>query len=140
MDMVYPVVITKNLEDNMYYAGIPDFTFYPNGEVNNEVTYGDTFEEACQNVKEVLILELSDYIDEKKKFPKASKKENILLKKNQTLVFLCINLEFEIAKVKKEYKNKTVTLPIWLDILAQEKKINFSQTLQKALKKELHID
>ena len=37
-------------------------------------------------------------------------------------------------------KKKTLTIPVWLDILAQEKNLNFSQILQKALKKELGIE
>ena len=37
-------------------------------------------------------------------------------------------------------KKKTVNIPAWLDIIAQEKKVNFSQVLQKALKKELGIE
>ena len=35
--------------------------------------------------------------------------------------------------------NRTVTLPAWLNATALEKGINFSQVLQDALKKELHL-
>lgn len=34
---------------------------------------------------------------------------------------------------------KTLTIPAWLNSIALEKNINFSQVLQDALKKELHI-
>ena len=35
---------------------------------------------------------------------------------------------------------KTLTIPSYLDILAKNKNINFSQVLQNALKKELGIE
>ena len=33
---------------------------------------------------------------------------------------------------------KTLTIPAWLNTAAQERKINFSQTLQEALIEKLH--
>ena len=36
--------------------------------------------------------------------------------------------------------NRTVTLPAWLNALAIEKGINFSQLLQDAIKTNLHLD
>lgn len=35
--------------------------------------------------------------------------------------------------------NRTVTLPAWLNALAVEHDVNFSQTLQAALRQQLHI-
>ena len=35
--------------------------------------------------------------------------------------------------------NRTVTLPAWLNAVAQEHDINFSQTLQDAIKAQLHL-
>ena len=35
--------------------------------------------------------------------------------------------------------NRTVTLPAWLNAKALEYNINFSQLLQEAIKKELHL-
>lgn len=54
------------------------------------VTYGDTIDELQEKVGE-----------------------------NQIISFVRLNLEYEIAKVKQALKNKTVVLPVWLDILAQ---------------------
>ena len=44
-----------------------------------------------------------------------------------------------MAVLKLEYKKKTLSIPTWLDILATQKNLNFSQILVKALKKELNI-
>lgn len=46
---------------------------------------------------------------------------------------------YESAKVSGKLKKKTLTIPEWIDILATERKVNFSQVLYKALKKELGI-
>jgi hypothetical protein len=35
--------------------------------------------------------------------------------------------------------NRTVTLPAWLNAIALEHNINFSQVLQEALKQQLHV-
>ena len=44
---------------------------------------------------------------------------------------------YEISKVSNKLKKKTVNIPVWLDIVAMEKKVNFSKILQRVLKKEL---
>ena len=48
----------------------------------------------------------------------------------------------ELKKIDEQIhllKKKTLTIPEWIDILATERKVNFSQVLYKALKKELGI-
>lgn len=35
--------------------------------------------------------------------------------------------------------NRTVTLPAWLNALAVERGVNFSQTLQRAIRQQLHV-
>jgi hypothetical protein len=44
---------------------------------------------------------------------------------------------------RKKYENKaikkTLTIPSWLNFAAETANINFSQTLQRALKEELQI-
>ena len=36
--------------------------------------------------------------------------------------------------------SRTVTLPAWLNAAAQERGVNFSQVLQDALKRQLHLE
>ncbi|MEG0584367.1 MAG: antitoxin HicB, partial [Cetobacterium sp.] len=62
------------------------------------------------------------------------------LKKNQEVIYVSLWLPYEKSLTKTIYKKKTLSIPTWLDILATEKNINFSQVLQKALKEELGID
>ena len=137
-NVYYPAIITK--EDNVYYISLVDFDKFENGEINYYASYAESLEKVSSNIRESLALYLADLLDMKKEFPEPSKVEDIKLKDNQYLHIISIDPIYEIAKVTNVLKKKTLNIPAWLDIVAQEKKINFSQVLQKALKKELGID
>lgn len=139
MNLTYPAIITQ--EDNVFYIGFVDFK----GNSEDDFiysTYGDSFEDALKMGLEWLILTLNDYEEEKKDFPKATSivelKKN--LKDNQEITYLTFNYEYEKSLIKLSYIKKTLTIPNYLNILAQNKNINFSQVLQNALKKELKLE
>ena len=52
-------------------------------------------------------------------------------------------VEFDPVKYLERYSNKavkkTLTIPNWLNAIAEKNKINFSQILQKAIRQELNI-
>lgn len=137
-DVYYPAVIT--IEDDVYYIGLVDFDKFEDGSVNYYASYSEKLEEVSSNIREILALHLADLLDMRKEFPSPSRIEDIKLKENQYLHVISVDPIYEIAKVTNVLKKKTVNIPAWLDIAAQEKKINFSQILQKALKKELGIE
>ena len=138
MNLTYPAIITH--EDALFYIGFPDIEenigdcFY--------VTYGDNFNDAIKMGKEYLILKLEDHENNNKSFPKASSIIDLKnkLKNNQEIVYITINYEYEKSLIKLAYVKKTLTIPSYLDILAKNKNINFSQVLQNALKKELGLE
>lgn len=131
MNLTYPAIITY--EDNVFYIDFPDF------ETEFYNTYGDTFEEAVEMGKEYLVLLLEELENEKKEFPAPSKINKVkeLLEDKQELVYISLNYEYEKSLVKIAYVKKTLTIPSYLDILAKNKNINFSQVLQEALKEKL---
>lgn len=133
-NITYPVILTY--EDDVIYAGVPDLG------IDNYSTYGDTMEEVLQNVKEVITLYLDEIEEEEKDFPKASDIKTIKkdLNENQELVYINLWLPYEKSLIKTVYKKKTLSIPIWLDLLATNKNLNFSQILQAGLKKELGIE
>ncbi len=137
MNLTYPAIITK--EGDIYYIGFPDLE--ENIEDCYYSTFADTFEEAIEMGKEILVGTLTYYEDEKKEFPKATSIVELkkYLKGNQELVYITLNYEYEKSLCKIAYVKKTLTIPNHLNILARNKGINFSQVLQKALKKELGI-
>ncbi len=64
---------------------------------------------------------------------------NIATEKNQTTVLI----EVCLAPYREAHRNravkKTLTIPAWLNDMAEKENVNFSFTLQNALKNELHI-
>lgn len=132
-ELTYPVVLTY--EDNLIYVGIPDL------EIDYYTAYVETLDEAVKIAKELITLEIMDLEDEKKIIPLASKLDLIKekLEDNQEIILINLWLPYEKSLVKVEYKKKTLSIPVWLDMLASQKNLNFSQILQKALKKELDI-
>ena len=137
-DVMYPAVVTK--EDGVYYSGLWDFDRLEDGNINYYATYSEDLEKVSTAIRESLALYLADLLDMKKEFPEPAKLEDIKLKENQFIQVISVDPVYEAAKVTNVLKKKTVNIPAWLDIVAQEKKINFSQLLQKALKKELGIE
>lgn len=135
---MYPAVVTK--EDGVYYIGLVDFDRLEDGSINYYATYSEDLEKVSTAIRESLALYLADLLDMKKEFPEPAKLEDIKLKENQFIQVISVDPVYEAAKVTNVLKKKTVNIPAWLDIVAQEKKINFSQLLQKALKKELGIE
>ena len=119
---------------------IEDFDRLEDGSINYYATYSEDLEKVSTAIRESLALYLADLLDMKKEFPEPAKLEDIKLKENQFIQVISVDPVYEAAKVTNVLKKKTVNIPAWLDIVAQEKKINFSQLLQKALKKELGIE
>lgn len=128
--IVYPAKVILNI-DNSYTIDLIDLV--------GCTTEGDTLVEALENAKEAIGLFLDDLNESE--YPKATIPfSNIKLKNNEFITLIT----FDIDEYRKKYDNKavkkTLTIPNWLNTKAEEKNLNFSQILQIALKKELHID
>lgn len=125
----YPAIFTYDDADKSY---IVDFI-----DIKGCTTFGQTLNEAYMMAQDALGLYLLD-LDE---FPSATIPYNtIKLKKNQ---FISI-IELDLQEYRKKHSNlavkKTLTIPTWLNTIAEKNNINFSQILQKALKQELNIE
>ena len=132
-EITYPVIFIY--EDNTIYIGIPDFN------TGDYVSFADDMDEAIKNAKELITLYYTDLEDNNKVIPKPSDIREIkkTLKDNQDVVYINLWLPYEKSLVKVAYKKKTLSIPTWLDTLATQKNINFSQVLQEALKEKLAI-
>ena len=65
---------------------------------------------------------------------------HLILKNNEIISFVSINLQEYRMKYSEKSVKKTLSIPAWLNTLAIKHNVNFSQTLQEALKKELKLD
>jgi len=89
--------------------------------------------------KDVLALTLCGYEDNKKSIPAATPQEDLSLEAGQIISLVSADTaEYRKIWDSKAIK-KTLTLPSWLNTLAEREGVNFSQTLQRALKEELKI-
>lgn len=132
-DIVYPVILTY--EDDLIYIGIPDF------ETDNYISFADNMNDVIKTAKELITLFYTELEENKKEIPKPSDIKDIkkTLKDNQEVIYINLWLPYEKSLVKVAYKKKTLSIPTWLDMLATQKNINFSQVLQEALKEKLDI-
>jgi len=126
MFKIYPAVFLK--EDIGYSISFPD--------LDGCFSEGDTLSEAMVAATDVLGLFLAAMIDSKRPLPEPSEPNEIKLGENEFVTLIA-------AQVDKYRQNKsvkkTLTIPQWLNDEAEERHINFSSILQKALKEELHI-
>lgn len=127
---VYPAIFTKMNDDGDYY--LIDFI-----DLKNCTTEGKNIQEAYYMAQDAMGL----FLDDLTNFPNPTLCfDNIKLEKNQFISFVSIDM----TEYRKKYNNKavkkTLTIPGWLDNMAEKENINFSQLLQEALKSKLEID
>ena len=78
--------------------------------------------------------------DGKFEFPKASAPNSITLEKNEFLVLVEFNLIEYLKNTSDKAVKKTLTIPSWLNNLAEQNNVNFSNILQNALKEYLNVN
>lgn len=100
---------------------------------------GDSLAEAVANIKDAIGLFYEDLKSRGEPFPTPSEPEKVKLEKNESAVLIEFDaLEYAKKHDKKAVK-KTLTIPSWLNTVAEENNINFSSVLQSALKQKLNI-
>ena len=123
----YPVIFEpENIGVSVYVPDIPGC-----------FTQGDSLEEALENVQEVIGLMLDGKsLDE---YPLASPPNKIKLHDQQFVMMVAFDkLEYD-RKYNAKAVKKTLSIPAWLNNMALEQNINFSNLLQRALINELGL-
>ena len=129
MKVMYPALFEKeDSRSNVTFQDLPE-----------AITCGDTLEQAIEMAKECLGLCLDVRKENKEEIPVMSDPSRINCA-NGTFVMM---IEFDSIDFNKRYNKKAirknVTIPAWLNELAEEKNVNFSNVLQNALMKKLNI-
>jgi len=102
-------------------------------------TCADTIEEAYEMATDALCLCLWSMIDRKINIPMPSSPQKLELSANEFVALIGADVEAYRRKMENKAIKKTLSIPSWLNEKAEDAGINFSQTLQKALKEELKI-
>ncbi len=126
---IYPAVFTP--EDGGYSVNFPDF--------ESCYTEGNTLEEAMEMADDVLCLTLYNMEEAGMAIPVPSSIKDIQTNGNEFVSLIrCDTVEYRKYFDNKAVK-KTLTIPNWLNTIAERQGVNFSLILQNALKRELNI-
>ena len=102
-------------------------------------TCGDNMPDTVAMAQDALCLWLYDFEQDNKTVPTASNPKDIAIEGEEFTTIIVVDTE----KYRRFYENKsvkkTLTIPMWLNLQAEDANINFSQLLQRALKEELKI-
>lgn len=128
--IVYPAIFTHTFENNTEYFEISFIDFECN-------TFGTSINDAFSMAQDAM----GSVLVNMKVLPNKSLNfSNINLEKNQFINYVTIDLNEYRKKNNNKSIKKTLTIPEWLNILAENENINFSQTLQDALKEKLELE
>jgi len=125
----YPAIFTK--EDVGFSVSFPDLP--------GCFTQGDTIEEAYKMSTSAIGLYAQNE-DGEFVFPNASAPNDITLEKDEFLVLVEFNLLEYLKNTGDKAVKKTLTIPSWLNNLAEKNNVNFSNVLQNALKECLNLN
>ena len=103
------------------------------------ITVGKTLEDAHRMAREALGLHLWGMETDGDDIPQSSPIDNIDQESGDIIGLVEVWMLPIRAELDTKAVKKTITIPSYLNSLAEQKKINFSRVLQTALKKELGI-
>lgn len=97
----------------------------------------DTTDEALKNAQEALGLVLVHYERENLQIPLATPIEEVECKKNERAFIISVWMPLARKEVNDVVVKKTLTIPKWLNDLAEAENVNFSKILNAALQEYL---
>ncbi len=127
---IYPAVFTKG-EAKGYCVTFPDLP--------GCITEGDTLEEAMLMAKEALALHLYGMEEDQDRIPQPTPPEKVSVADGSFVSLVEAWMPVIRDQIANRAVKKTLTIPKWLDDMAQKEKVNYSHILQAALKRHLGI-
>ena len=129
MKYVYPAILTQ--EDDGIIVSFPD--------VEGARTDGATMEEALDNADDVLNLMLLTMEEKHMNIKPPTPIASLDVPKGSTVALVRADTLAYSKKVDTRAIRKSVSIPAWMDSLAREHNLNFSNVLQNAICRELNI-
>ncbi|UXR77641.1 type II toxin-antitoxin system HicB family antitoxin [Staphylococcus sp. IVB6227] len=126
----YAVLQQEGNDYNVYFPDLP-----------GAITFGNDIEDAVFMAQDALEGHLLVMEDDGDDIPMPSEYKELVNKLEVNEQLQLVAVDTKLVRIKEENKtvNKMVTLPQYMVVLGKQKGINFSQTLQRALKEELNI-
>ena len=130
MKYAYPAIIQAEA-DGLYSVEFPD--------IDGCVTSGSSLPDAIQMAEDALCLMLYDMEESGEAIPAPSDPKAVQAGTDALVSLVCCDtIEYRKLYNSKAVK-KTLTIPAWLNTLAERADLNFSSVLQDALKLRLDI-
>jgi len=130
MKYVYPAIFRPE-DEGGFCVIFPD--------IRKGATQGDNMVDAMEMAEDFLSSVLYDIEEEKTMIPTPSDTKAIQALPGDIITLIAADTnEYRRFKENRVIK-KTLTLPSWLNAKAEAAGVNFSQTLQRALKEELQL-
>ena len=127
---VYPACFIP--EENGQYSVIFD-------DLGGIATYGNSLEDALSMAEDLLCTWILECKKDNEALPKPSGVRDLIPdEENAFYNLISADIDAYILKNKKSVK-KTLTIPYWLNELAEKSNVNYSQLLQSALREHLHV-
>jgi len=131
MKYAYTAVFTPEV-NGLYSVNFPD--------LHGCYTSGDDMPDAVKMAQDVLSLTLYDLEQDKKPVPTASRPQDIKIAGEQFTSVIIVDTDTYRRFYENRSVKKTLTIPAWLNDMAEKEGINFSHVLQGALKEKLHVE
>lgn len=130
VEYVYPAIFSPE-EKGSFSIYFPD--------IEGCYTQGDSLEDGIEMAEDALCLVLYDYEVNNKAIPAPSAPKDIKAEGADIITLIkCDTLEYKRFYDSHAVK-KTLTIPNWLNVEAEKAGINFSATLQNAIKERLGL-
>ncbi len=127
-----------------YYA-FPAFLYYDDDGISIEfpdlpgcLPCADTTEDAFRNAREALGLHLFGMEQDGEPIPAPTQIQKLSPEDGAVVSMVEVFMPAVRERMNTKMVKKTLTIPAWLNALALENGVNFSQVLQDALKSRLH--
>lgn len=127
-----------------YYA-FPAFLYYDDDGISIEFPdlpgcfpCADTTEDAFRNAREALGLHLFGMEQDGEPIPAPTPIQQLSPEDGAVVSMVEVFMPAVRERMNTKMVKKTLTIPAWLNALALENGVNFSQVLQDALKSRLH--
>lgn len=127
---IYPAVFTAESSGG-YSVSFPD--------IEGCYTDGENLLDAMNMASDALALMLYQYEAEGKKAPDPSDPKTIHCESGQFVNYVLADTMEYRKRFNNKAVKKTLSIPEWLNEEAQNANINFSQTLQEALREKLNV-
>lgn len=104
------------------------------------LTCGDTEDEAIRMAKDALGLHLYGMERDNDEIPIPSSISELNTESNQAVILVEVWMPIVRDEIENRAIKKTLTLPKWLNDIAEKNQVNFSHVLQSALKDHLGLN